>query len=54
VLLRKDYEVLARERDFFDNFDPLGDFDLIFGVAKQNLKIIETPDSLQGAHLRRC
>src|SRR5260370_17142886 len=43
VLLRKDYEVLARERSYFGNFDPFGDFDLIFGAAKQNLKIIETP-----------
>jgi SAM-dependent methyltransferase len=43
VLLRRDYEVLARERDYFGNFDPFGDFDLIFGAAKQNLKIIETP-----------
>jgi ubiquinone/menaquinone biosynthesis C-methylase UbiE len=43
VLLRRDYEALARERDYFGNFDPFGDFDLIFGAAKQNLKIIETP-----------
>ena len=43
VLFRKDYEVLARERHYFGNFDPFGDFDLIFGAAKQNLKIIETP-----------
>jgi ubiquinone/menaquinone biosynthesis C-methylase UbiE len=43
VLLRKDYEVLARERAYFGNFDPFGDFDLIFGAAKQHLKIIETP-----------
>jgi ubiquinone/menaquinone biosynthesis C-methylase UbiE len=43
VLLRKDYEVLAQERGYFGNFDPFGDFDLIFGAAKQNLKIIETP-----------
>jgi glycosyltransferase involved in cell wall biosynthesis len=43
VLLRRDYEVLARERDYFGNFDPFGDFDLIFGAAKQNLKIVETP-----------
>ncbi|MGE5159849.1 MAG: glycosyltransferase [Gemmatimonas sp.] len=43
VLLRRDYEVLARERSYFGNFDPFGDFDLIFGAAKQNLKIIETP-----------
>jgi SAM-dependent methyltransferase len=43
VLLRRDYEVLARERGYFGNFDPFGDFDLIFGAAKQNLKIVETP-----------
>jgi glycosyltransferase involved in cell wall biosynthesis len=43
VLLRRNYEVLARERGYFGNFDPFGDFDLIFGAAKQNLKIIETP-----------
>jgi SAM-dependent methyltransferase len=43
VLLRRDYEALAREREYFGNFDPFGDFDLIFGAAKQNLKIIETP-----------
>jgi len=43
VLLRRDYEVLARERAYFGNFDPFGDFDLIFGAAKQNLKIVETP-----------
>jgi ubiquinone/menaquinone biosynthesis C-methylase UbiE len=43
VLLRKDYELLARERAYFGDFDPFGDFDLIFGAAKQNLKIIETP-----------
>ena len=41
--MRRDYEVLARERDYFGDFDPFGDFDLIFGAAKQNLKIIETP-----------
>jgi SAM-dependent methyltransferase len=43
VLMRRDYELLAKERDYFGNFDPFGDFDLIFGAAKQNLKIIETP-----------
>jgi len=43
VMLRRDYEVLARDRGYFGNFDPFGDFDLIFGAAKQNLKIIETP-----------
>jgi hypothetical protein len=43
VLLRKDYEVLAQERAYFGNFDPFGDFDLIFVAAKQNLKNVETP-----------
>jgi SAM-dependent methyltransferase len=41
--LRKDCEVLARERACFGNCDPFGGFDLIFGAAKQNLKIVETP-----------
>src|SRR3979409_1761148 len=43
VLLRKDYEVLAREGRYLCKSDPFGDFDLIFGAAKQNLKIVETP-----------
>ena len=43
VLSRKDYELLAKERSYFGDFDPFGDFDLIFGAAKQNRKIIETP-----------
>ena len=43
ALLREDYEMLVKERGYFGNFDPFGDFDLIFGAAKQNLKIIETP-----------
>ena len=43
VLWRKDYERLARNRDYFGDFDPFGDFDLIFGAAKLNLKIVEMP-----------
>jgi hypothetical protein len=43
VLMRRNYEIIAKERAYFGNFDPFGDFDLIFGAAKQNLKIIETP-----------
>src|SRR5258708_40227478 len=34
VLLRKDYELLAREREYFGNFDPFGDFDLRRGEAE--------------------
>lgn len=43
VLFRKDYERIAAGRSFFGNFDPFGDFDLLFGAAKLNLKIVEIP-----------
>jgi len=43
VIFRKDYEMLKRGRTFFGDFDPFGDFDLIFGASKLNLKIIELP-----------
>jgi hypothetical protein len=40
--MRKDYEMLGAGAGLF-RFDPFGDFDLVFGAAKQPLKIIETP-----------
>jgi ubiquinone/menaquinone biosynthesis C-methylase UbiE len=43
VLLKSDYEKIAQNRSFFGDFDPFGDFDLIFGASKLNLKIIEVP-----------
>ena len=43
VMWRKDYENLAHNRQYFGDFDPFGDFDLIFGAAKMNLKIIDMP-----------
>lgn len=43
VLLRKNYENIARNRKIFGDFDPFGDYDLIFGAAKLNMKIIEIP-----------
>jgi SAM-dependent methyltransferase len=43
VLFRKDYERICRGRTFFGDFDPFGDFDLIFGAVKLNLKIAEVP-----------
>jgi glycosyltransferase involved in cell wall biosynthesis len=43
VLRRADYELIARNRDYFGNFDPFGDFDLLFGAAKQTLKIVDLP-----------
>ena len=43
VLLRTDYNEIARNRSYFGDFDPFGDFDLIFGSAKMNLKTAEVP-----------
>jgi len=43
VLFKADYERIARNRSYFGEFDPFGDFDLIFGAAKLNLKILELP-----------
>jgi len=43
VLFREDYEALARNRAYFGEFDPFGDFDLIFGAAKLNLRLVDLP-----------
>ncbi|HAW50365.1 TPA: glycosyl transferase [bacterium] len=43
VLFKKDYQKIVDSRSFFGNFDPFGDFDLLFGAAKLNLKIVEIP-----------
>ena len=43
VLRRSDYERIAANRAYFGDFDPFGDFDLIFGAARLNLKIAEIP-----------
>ncbi len=43
VLRRNDYEHIRQGRAYFGDFDPFGDFDLLFGAAKQNLKILEIP-----------
>ena len=43
VFWKKDYEIIAANRSYFGDFDPFGDFDLIFGAAKQNLKIVDLP-----------
>jgi hypothetical protein len=43
VLWRRDYERIAAARSYFGDFDPFGDFDLIFGAARLNLKIVEIP-----------
>ena len=43
VLSRAHYEQIAANRAYFGDFDPFGDFDLLFGAAKLNLKIADVP-----------
>jgi SAM-dependent methyltransferase len=43
VMRRSDYQRLKRGRTYFGDFDPFGDFDLIFGAAKLNLRCVEVP-----------
>ncbi len=43
VIWKSDYERLAKRRGYFGELDPFGDFDLIFGARKLNLKIMEIP-----------
>ena len=43
VLSKRDYETIAANRAYFGEFDPFGDFDLLFGAAKYSLKIVDLP-----------
>ncbi len=43
VLSKEHYEVIAKNRAYFGEIDPFGDFDLIFGAAKYNLRIVDLP-----------
>jgi glycosyltransferase involved in cell wall biosynthesis len=43
VLWKRDYDRIAAQRAYFGDFDPFGDFDLLFGAAKLNLKIVDLP-----------
>jgi ubiquinone/menaquinone biosynthesis C-methylase UbiE len=43
VMFRQDYLKLVANRHYFGDFDPFGDFDLILGASKLNLKIVEVP-----------
>jgi hypothetical protein len=40
---RRDWEKILRNRRSFGDFDPYGDFDILFGGAKLNLKIVDMP-----------
>ena len=43
VIRRSDYDKVAGNRKYFGDFDPFGDFDLLFGASKLNLKIVDIP-----------
>jgi SAM-dependent methyltransferase len=43
ALFKADYDLIAANRSYFGNFDPYGDYDLIFGAAKLGLKIVDLP-----------
>ncbi len=43
VLTRESYLKIANNRAYFGDFDPFGDFDLLFGAARLNLKIVDLP-----------
>jgi SAM-dependent methyltransferase len=43
VLRKSHYERIAANRLYFGDFDPFGDYDLIFGAVKLNLKVVEVP-----------
>lgn len=43
VLTRENYQRLAANRSYFGDFDPFGDFDLIFGAARMGLQVTEVP-----------
>lgn len=43
ALRKEDYEKVIANRNYFGDFDPFGDFDLLFGAAKLSLKIVDLP-----------
>lgn len=43
AMWKKEYDRIAANRRYFGDFDPFGDFDLLFGAAKLNLKILDLP-----------
>jgi glycosyltransferase involved in cell wall biosynthesis len=43
VLWKADYTRIAANRSYFGEFDPFGDFDLIFGAARLGLKHVDLP-----------
>jgi hypothetical protein len=51
VLRRTDYERIRANRAFFGDFDPFGDFDLLFGAAKLNNEDHRASGAISRAHV---
>jgi glycosyltransferase involved in cell wall biosynthesis len=43
ALRREAYRRIAQGRPYFGDFDPFGDFDLLFGAARLGLRIVDVP-----------
>ena len=43
ALPKKAYNNIVANREYFGDFDPFGDFDLLFGAARLNLRIMDIP-----------
>ncbi len=43
MLFRHSYQRITDSRDGLEEADPFGDFELLFGAAKLDLKILEVP-----------
>jgi len=43
ALSKRNYLKIRKEINYFGDFDPFGDFELIFGVIKNNLKVADIP-----------
>ena len=43
AISKRNYLNVRKNMRFFGDFDPFGDFELIFGVIKNNLKVSEVP-----------
>lgn len=43
VMTKESYDRIVQNREYFGDFDPFGDFDMIFGASRMGLKIVEVP-----------
>lgn len=43
AISKSNYQKICKQRNYFGDFDPFGDFELIFGAIKLTLKAVEIP-----------